>query len=497
MIFTTCRRQLCLPLVWLALFSVARAVAGAAGESRPNLILILADDMGYADPACFGGTAVPTPHLDALARSGTKLTRFYAASAVCTPTRAAILTGRYPLRFDIRKHFPDDESHLPRGVVTLPGLLRSAGYVTAHVGKWHLGGLHLVHARERARSIPGPREHGFERYLAQNEEPPLRSRLGRERRLYRDGGTCLLRDDAPVPPSDPYYRQHLTDILGAEAIRVVEDAQRQGKPFFLNLWHLVPHAPYEPGSEPHFSRTAAPGLSEDQHCFRSMVAHLDATIGQLLARLDQLGLRRNTLVVFASDNGGAFEADVGGLKGGKTDLHEGGIRVPMIASWPGKIPAGVTRDQPASAIDLLPTLCAAAAVAVPATAKVDGIDLLPHLRDGREVGTRGPMFWQIDLYRAMQRHTPKPEPFATEAVIEGRWKLLTRDGQPLELFNLMADPGETKNLFGTQVALEARLSQAVRAFLAEPRDRSGFPVQAGAEAASGTKVGTKKSKAAR
>ena len=124
-------------LGWLA---ALRAVDVPNPKGKPNLILMLADDMGYADASCFGGKAVPTPNLDVLAKSGTKLTRFYAAAAVCTPTRASVLTGRYPLRFDIRTHFPDDESHLPRGVVTLPGLLRDAGYATAHVGKWHLGG---------------------------------------------------------------------------------------------------------------------------------------------------------------------------------------------------------------------------------------------------------------------------------------------------------------------------------------------------------------------
>jgi N-acetylgalactosamine-6-sulfatase len=410
-----------------ALIAFALALHGSGelrAQDQPNLILILADDMGYADPACFGGKAVATPHLDALARAGTRLTRFYAASAVCTPTRASILTGRYPLRFDIRAHFPDDESHLPRGVVTLPGLLRQAGYATAHVGKWHLGGLHLAHARDRAQAIPGPREHGFEHYLCQNEEPPLRVRLGGERRLYRDGGTCLLRDDLPVPPADPYYRQHLTDIIGREAIRLAEEFHRQKRPFFLNLWHLVPHTPYEPGTEPHFSGTAADGISEDQHRFRSMVAHMDATIGALIAKLVELGIDRNTMIVFTSDNGGAYEADNGPFKGGKTDLHEGGIRVPMIAAWPGKIPAGISRHSPASTIDLLPTFCAAAGVQVPASARLDGVDLLPHLREGRSIDERGPLFWQIDLYRTMQRRTPKPQPVATEAVSRGNWKLL-------------------------------------------------------------------------
>ena len=149
---------------------------------------------------------------------------------------------------------------------------------------------------------------------------------------------------------------------------------------------------------------------------------MDATIGGLSAKLVELGINHNTLVVFTSDNGGAYEADNGPLKGGTTDLHEGGIRVPMIASWPGRIPTGVSRNAPASTIDLL-----------------------PHWREGRSIDDRGPLFWQIDLYRTMQRRTPKPQPYATEAVSRGNWKLLARDGTPLELFNLADDVGESDN----------------------------------------------------
>lgn len=460
----------------IALFALS-ALAGTARADplpRPNVILILADDMGYADPACFGGKAVATPHLDALAQTGARMTRFYAASAVCTPTRASILTGHYPLRFDIRKHFPDDASHLPAGIATLPRLLRDAGYATAHVGKWHLGGLHLAHARNRAASVPGPLEHGFDHYLCQNEEQPLRGDLGKRRRLYRDGGTCLLRNDAPVPPTDPFYHGHLTGIIGDEAVRLVGEFHRQQRPFFLNVWHLVPHTPYEPGSEPHFSRTAAPGISEDQHCFRSMVAHLDATIGDLVAKLDQLGIRNQTLVLFTSDNGGAFEADNGPLKGGKTDLHEAGIRVPMIASWPGKIPAGHTSTAVGGTVDLLPTICAAAGVTIPESSPVDGIDLLPQLTQAREIAGRPPLLWQLDLYPRIQRHSPKPEPFATEAILQGRWKLLSRDGQPVELFDLEADERETRNLLEQQPRIVADLARQVRGFLDAPRDASGI-----------------------
>jgi arylsulfatase A-like enzyme len=459
---------------FLVIFLSAFLCGQIFATERPNIILILADDMGWRDPACFGGKAVRTPHMDALAASGLKMTRFYSSSAVCSPTRAAILSGRYPLRFDIRSHFPDDESHLPRGVTTLPALLKQNGYQTAHVGKWHLGGLHLSHAKNRAASIPGPREHGFDHYLCQNEEPPLRPRLGEERRLYADGGTCLLRDDAPVTADDPYYRMHLTDIIGAESVRLVEQFHAAKQPFFLNIWHLVPHLPYEPGSEPHWSNTAAPGISDDQHRFRSMMAHMDATVGELLKKLDQLGIRDNTLVLLTSDNGGVYEGDIGPLKGGKTDLHEGGIRVSFIASWPGKIPAGGSSPTIGNTIDLLPTLCAAADVPVPAQAQVDGVNLLPHWQNGTPVARGGPLLWQLDLYSRLQRHYPKPKPYATEAAMDGKWKLLCRNAQPLELFDLEADLAETTNLLKRHPEVAERLAHSVRSLLDAPRDASGI-----------------------
>jgi arylsulfatase A-like enzyme len=267
---------------------------------------------------------------------------------------------------------------------------------------------------------------------------------------------------------------HLTDIIGAESVRLVEQFHAAKQPFFLNIWHLVPHLPYEPGSEPHWSNTAAPGISDDQHRFRSMMAHMDATVGDLLKKLDQLGIRDNTLVLLTSDNGGVYEGDIGPLKGGKTDLHEGGIRVSFIASWPGKIPAGGSSPAIGNTIDLLPTLCAAADVPVPAQAQVDGVNLLPHWQNGTPVARGGPLLWQLDLYSRLQRHYPKPKPYATEAAMDGKWKLLCRDAQPLELFDLEADLAETTDLLERHPEVAARLARDVRSFLDAPRDASGI-----------------------
>lgn len=448
-------------------------ISDTALAERPNLILLLADDLGYADLSCFGSTAVHTPNLDRLAERGMKFTQFYAASAVCTPTRASVLTGRYPLRFDIRRHFPDDESHLPAGTLTLPKLLKKAGYQTAHVGKWHLGGLHLKHIQNRANSIPGPQQHGFDHYLCQNEEQPLRGKLGRDRRLFRDGGTCLIRNEQQLGQSDPHYNKHFTDINGEETLALIERFHKDGRPFFINVWWLVPHKPYEPAPEPYWSQTSASGISDDQHRFRSMVAHMDAKIGQVIRKLDELDLRKNTLILFTSDNGAAYEGQIGSLKGGKTDLHEGGIRVPMIVNWPGQIPAGKTTNVLGHTNDILPTFCAAAGVEIPQEVSFDGLNLLPHILKGEPITDkqRGTVFWQLDLYRNLQRHDPKPKPYSTEVARDGKWKLLTQNGQPQELFDIQADSEEANNLLPQHPEIAERLAKQVRDFLKQPRQR--------------------------
>src|SRR5262249_32255537 len=188
-------------------------------QTRPNIILIRADDLGYGDLACYGGAKILIPNIDQLARDGVRFTDFHSASAVSSPARAGILTGHYPARFGITRAFRDTkEEFLPTGAITLPKLLKQAGYATAHVGKWHLGGLHKSDIADRASSPPGPLEQGFDHYLSINEEPEPRARLVRERGVYRQGGQYLFRDDKPAPPSN----EHLTEIEIAEAENLIE-----------------------------------------------------------------------------------------------------------------------------------------------------------------------------------------------------------------------------------------------------------------------------------
>ena len=469
-------RPMPLPRLLLTLVAVAITLtATVSADSRPNIILLLADDLGYADLSSFGSPAVQTPNLDRLAIEGVKATHFHAASAVCSPTRASILTGRYPLRFNITQHFNDVDRWLPEAATTLPELLQAAGYATAHVGKWHLGGLHVDDNGQRLTNQPGPRQHGFDHYQTQIEQQPIRGKMGSNRTLFRQGGTVLLRDDQHVPASDPYFAKHLTDANGDYAIDLIKRFAQDHRPFFLNLWWLVPHTPYEPAPEPHWSETADATISDDQHRFRSMMRHMDAKVGQLLHTLDELGIADNTLILFTSDNGAAWEGHIGDLKGGKTDLHDGGLRVPFLARWPGHIPAGSATSAFGHSADLLPTICAAAGIDLPATLPLDGRDILPELKfpAAAAAWTRGTVFWQMDLYRKLQRHSPKPMPFATEVVRFHQWKLLALDGEPVELFDILADPTENTNLLAQNPELVADLTSQLRAWLAAPRIASG------------------------
>jgi len=463
------------PLLSILLFALSASLAltlTAQAQNHPNIIFLLADDLGYQDLSCYGSPAVETPHLDRLAKEGMKFTQFYSASAVCTPTRASILTGRYPLRFDIRRHFNDVDRWLPEHATTVAELLGDAGYATAHVGKWHLGGLHVDESGKRLTDQPGPAQHGFQVYQTQIEQQPLRGKMGKERTIFREGGTVLLRNGQHVSEEDPYYEKHFTDANGDFAVELIEDYAAKDQPFFLNLWWLVPHKPYEPAPEPHWSGTAAEDISDDQHRFRSMMEHMDAKVGDILDALDRLDIAENTLVVFTSDNGAAFEGYIGELKGGKTDLHEGGIRVPMMARWPGKIPAGEETGAFGHSTDLLPTFCEAAGVKLPEDLPLDGVSLLPLLKGGDEP-ERGLVFWQLDLYKGLQRHYPKPKPYATEIVRDGNWKLLALDGEPVELFDIDADIREENNLREQQPERAASMAKALKAWLAEER----FPEQ--------------------
>jgi arylsulfatase A len=295
----------------------------------------------------------------------------------------------------------------------------------------------------------------------------------RDRNLYRDGGTCLVQDDKLIGKESPYFDKYLTDIFAEEAIKQIKKFNALNQPFFLNLWWLAPHTPYEPAPEPHWSQTADEEISDDQHRFRSMVARMDYQVGRILDTLDRLKIANNTLVIFLSDNGGAYEANIGELKGGKTDLHEGGIRVPFLARWPGRIKVGSVSNEIGHSTDLLPTICSAAEIPLPKNLKLDGINLLPLLQGERKQLERNTVFWQLNLYKHLQRHYDKPKPYATEIARRNRWKMLALNGKPVELFDIEEDIEEKNNLIHEHPDVVKSMNVELQDWLTQPRQPFG------------------------
>ncbi|MEM9326809.1 MAG: sulfatase-like hydrolase/transferase [Bacteroidota bacterium] len=435
-------------------------------HKAPNIIFLLADDLGYGDLSCFGSAGIATPNIDALAASGMRFNHFYAGSAVCSPSRASLLTGKFPLRFDIRRHLRDSVDHLPEEAITLPELLQASGYETCHIGKWHLGGLRLSDVERRNNgepALPGPLQQGFHHYLTNIEGAPIRPALIKNRQLYREGGMTLLRNDERAPE----VPDHWTELKVTEAIHWLSQVRAKDQPFFLNLWFDVPHTPYEPAPDPHLSKYRAMGVTGDQLLYRSMISHMDAQIGRLIGYLKENGLFEKTLVVFTSDNGPAYEGSPGPFSGGKADLHEGGIRVPMFAVWDGNIPAGTISLQPTHMVDLLPTI--AQLVGFEASNGVDGVDMSPILLAERQRMDRPAMLWQMDLYDWAPYDGDKPTPFATGVVLDGQWKLLVDSLQPTELINLHQDHRELYSMLEQHPEKTDSLQQLIRSFYEDER----------------------------
>ena len=439
----------------------------------PNILFIMADDLGYADLSCYGSTYAHTPNLDRLAAEGIKFNQFYASSAVCTPTRAAVLSGKYPLRFNITKHFGNKAHYFTDKAVTIPELLKPKGYYASHIGKWHLGGFDTTDIKRRSQGLaarPGPLEHGFDHYLA-----ALRYGLKVERRLFRDAGKHLVEDEEMLPADSA----HWTDINVDYALKAIAKCHKEGKPFFINLWFDAPHTPYEPAPDPfleryhnqipdpedgHYNKANQKG---DGALYYSMIEHMDAGIGRLMDRLEKLGIRENTLIVFTSDNGPSYRGEPGQYKAGKADLHEGGIRVPMIASMPGTIGKGQETNALTNTIDLLPTFCAFAHTPYPDD--IDGVSLMPLLNGTEQQLQDRLMFWQLKLYKWYPQPGKKPIPHSELAVRDGDWKLLADTLSPKLLYNLATDPGEQKNLINQYPDKADSLFQSVMQFWNEER----------------------------
>lgn len=405
----------------LALGATPVSSAARAGRStRPNLVLITADDLGYGDLSGYGRADFETPVLDRLASEGMRFTQAYAIAPVCTPTRVGLMTGRYPARHPIGLREPltlsaDDRAlGLDPSDPTLSSLLRRVGYTTGLFGKWHLGVRPEFH----------PNRHGFDEFFG-----PLSGSVDYVAHRDPTGADDLYRNGQPVR-----VEGYLTDLIADEAVRFIR-ARRE--PFFLSHQGTAPHSPWQ--------RRGDPPLQPDRDGpfdvgpadrFPDMIRALDEAVGRILAALDEAGVADRTLVVFTSDNGGVRHSSMGGLARGKMHLWEGGIRAPAFARWPGVIPAGVTTTQVASTLDWTATLLAAAGATPPPSHALDGMDLLPVL-SGRESPRERTLFW-----RTTQRTRQG-------AVRRGGWKYL-RDEEGEYLFDLVRDPGERRDQRGDE-----------------------------------------------
>lgn len=442
----------------LAIASAPQAAAGPA--ARPNIIFILADDLGWGDLSCYGNTFLQTPNLDRLAKQGALFTNFYVNGSVCSPTRSAFMTSMYPARNRIHGHFATPEANTARGMVqfldpkvpNVAATLKQAGYTTAHVGKWHLG---------NGSGGPPIADYGFD-FVGSGE----------------GGG-------AGITKSDPHYRAHSSRLFVDEALKFI--AGRGDKPFYLQLWTLVPHATLNPTPEQMepFARFSNPDLPHKsaRTIFYASVADLDQQIGRLMDELEQLGLAGNTAIFFSSDNGpedifitNAGHSGVGSaglFRGRKRSLYEGGVRTPFIARWPGRIPAGRIDDTSVvSGVDLMPTVCRLAGVAMPAGHAADGEDVSDILF-GQPRARSKPLLWEWRFNIAGHVWNRSPQ----LAIRDGDWKLLLNpDRSRVELYDLPRDPMQAGNVAEKHPEIVARLSEKVLAWHQElpagPRDPS-------------------------
>jgi N-acetylgalactosamine-6-sulfatase len=415
---------------------------------RPNVIFILADDWGWGDLACYGHDRIRTPNLDKLARQGTLFTQFYVCSGVCSPSRTAFMTGHFPARHRIHGHLADPKRNEARGmpnfldpkVPMLPRLLQQAGYKTAHFGKWHLGS---------GNEAPDPSAYGFDvSKVVSGPKPGWNQR-------------------------EEYFRARSTGLIVDETISFIE--ANRDEPFFVQAWLLLTHASLHPTEEEmkpyeRFGPKGVPYKGAPQVYYASATS-ADRQIGRLMARLDELKLAENTIIIFSSDNGpedihirNASHSGIGSagpFRGRKRSLYEGGIRVPFILRWPAAAPAGrVDKATVFNATDFLPTFCKLAGVDVPEGVSPDGEDVSTAFQ-GKPFKRTKPILWEwrFRIYGHTLHRSPQL------SIRDGDWKLLMNpDGGRIELYDIPTDPSELNNLADRRPDVVKRLSGRVLAW---------------------------------
>jgi len=430
------------------LFAAVLLAAGsgsAAAADRPNFLLIFTDDHGYGDVSTYHKSDVRTPNIDRLAADGMLFTTMRANCTVCSPSRAALLTGRYADRVGvpgvIRTHPENSWGYFDPRVPTLAGELKKAGYHTAVVGKWHLW----------LESPNTPNERGFDFFHGF-----LGDMMDSYTTHLRHGNNYMHRNTQVIAPEG-----HATDLFSAWAADFLRRrAEHEDQPFFLYLAYNAPHFPIEPPAE-WLARVVqrAPRMDEKRAKNVALVEHLDDGIGRVLAALAETGLDKNTLVVFTADNGGSLPHGQSNQpwRDGKQSHYDGGLRVPFMVRWPGHVPPGSKSDYAGLVFDLFPTFLEAAGAE--RSAELDAVSLLPVLQGGAINAPR-------DLYFVRREGGLRYGGKSYEALIRGQWKLLQNDPySPLELYNLKTDPGENEDLAGTQKKVLNDLAAALRAHI--------------------------------
>jgi arylsulfatase A len=405
--------------------SVAAAAEPASTVKSPNIVIVLADDLGWGDLACYGHPIIKTPHLDKFAMQGTRLTQCYSASGVCSPSRSAIMTGRTPYRNGVFTWIPEGSPvHLRTSEITIAKLLRDRGYETCHSGKWHLNGM-FNDSRQ-----PQPSDHGYSWWLAtQNNAAPS-----------HENPKNFVRNGEPVGPMTGFSAPLVAD----EAITWLKTKRDGTKPFFLAVWTHEPHYPIKSANEfkSLYSELSDP-VQVEHH---ANVTQLDSAFGKVMAALDELKLADDTFVVFTADNGPEGDGikspgrgSTGGLRGRKRAVYEGGIRVPGIVRWPGHVKAGATSDVPVIGSDWFATFAALTNTPAPNDRVIDGGDMLPSL-SGKPIVRSRPLYWRCDI---------APGDMKTAMRI-GDWKIVA--DEPLtkfELYDIVRDPQEKQDLAAT------------------------------------------------
>ena len=409
--------------------------------SRPNIILIITDDVGYGDIGSYGAPDIKTPNIDALAKAGTRFTQFYANASSCTPTRAGLISGRYQQRFAMERPLgaastADGELGLPATGRSLPQLLRTAGYTTALLGKWHLGYLPEF----------SPLKHGFDSFFGFKS-----GYIDYYEHTDSTGKPDLFENDTPTPASG-----YMTDLITQRSVTFI--AEHAQSPFFLEVAYNAAHWPYQVPDHPSKAiDNSRHLLPQDENTgtradYVKIMERADQGVGQIMAAVDRQGLAANTIVIFTNDNGGEWLSRNAPLFNRKFTLYEGGIRVPAVVRWPGHVPAGVVSTQVGITMDLSASILAAAGATVPADAKLEGINLWPLLAKGAKPVSRT-LFWRVTTVGLNQK-----------AVRDGDWKLLVEGTARVMLFDVSKDLGERNDVAAANTAVVRRLHQELLAW---------------------------------